>query len=78
MTFRRVEVLWNDASTKGGWDTVSEYARHSPAQCSSMGYILKRTKKELILVMTKTLDNKDCMQGIAIPAKWIRKVRTLK
>lgn len=78
-TYQAVQVTWNDAkSTGGGWRSVNDTIKEAsgPFEVSSVGYLLKRDKKELILAqtLTKTGSAADC---ITIPSGFVHKVRRL-
>ena len=71
-----VEVLWEDASTRGGWDDLDDYAEHGTVKCLSIGYLLHHDKHHILLVHTQSEDDQG-NNAIAIPAVWIKAIRTL-
>lgn len=71
-----VIVEWEDANARGGWSSKENYEEHTTVECSTVGFLLKRTQKEIVLVFTQA--DEDCLQGLAIPAAWVHKVRRLK
>ena len=72
-----VEVEWVDACGQAGWRDIAVYNDLIPAACKTAGYLLKRSKNEIILSLTQN-DQHDLNQCICIPASWIVKVRKLK
>ena len=72
-----VLVDWRDACTKGGWDYIGAYAKHAPSNIRTVGFLLKKTKKE-ILIATSQSEDGDINQSIAIPLPWVVRVVTLK
>ena len=72
-----VEVHWNDACSMSGWRDISQYRTHKPSSVVSVGYLLKKTKKVVTLVMTQGEED-DCNGAMAIPVPWITKYRVLR
>ncbi len=74
-----VEIEWTDSASTGGWRDLRKFEKEGDIiNCCSVGYLLKRDKKQAILVQSH-----DCTLGkgndvIAIPASIIRKVNLLK
>ena len=71
-----VQVYWNDASTRGLWDTIEYYNEHKTAECISVGYLLRHTKDDILLVNTMSGD-KQANGAIAIPASWVKHIEVL-
>ena len=71
-----VEVHWQDASTRSCWGAFEEYLEHGPVNCISVGYLLQRNKKHILLAQTQS-DDHQCNSAIAIPAKWLRSIRVI-
>ena len=72
-----VEVEWRDACGIGGWREVSVCAKLTPEPCKTAGYLLKRTKKEIIIALSQS-EQHDINQCISIPTAWVTRVRRLK
>lgn len=78
-TYQAVQVTWNDAKSHGGgWQTIEDTIKNArgPFEVSSVGYLLKRNKKELILAQTLT-KNGLAADTITIPSGFVHKVRRL-
>ena len=74
-----MEVSWIDSNGYGRWASLGDLRNHSVASCKSIGYLLKETKKEIILVGTQSYCNDgDGMQTLAIPRGCVIKIRRLK
>ena len=71
-----VEVLWEDASTRGGLDDLDVYREHVPVKCLSIGYLLHHDKQRILLVHAQSEDDQ-ANNAIAIPSVWIKAIRTL-
>lgn len=73
-----VEVHWVDACTTSRWRSRKDYlALATPANCRTVGYILKQTKKSITVVQTQG-DNEDMNGSMTIPMGWVEKVRRLR
>lgn len=71
-----VQVRWRDASTMSAWHGLDEFHEHEPANCQSVGYLLKIDKGKLILMQTISEDGQgNC--GIAIPKDWVINIKAL-
>lgn len=78
-TYQAVQVTWHDAKSHGGgWQTIADTIKNArgPFEVSSVGYLLKRNKKELILAQTLT-KNGLAADTITIPRGFVHKVRHL-
>lgn len=73
MQKKPVKVEWSDSCEFTGWD--SHTADYPPVACTSVGFIVKRTKKALTLSATISLHN-GC-QHITIPRGCITKITEL-
>ena len=79
----RIEVCWEDASSRGGW-TAAEALKELPASCISIGYLVKRDRSGVWLagsLHTKELAAGECSEvGEAsfIPAGGIKRIRQLR
>lgn len=71
-----VRVMWKDASTRGLWDPIEYYFEHGPANCISIGYVVRHTKDDILLAHTMSTDEQ--LNGaISIPSVWIQEVDVL-
>lgn len=76
--YRKVLVTWHDAVTKTGWEEPADaVVDHHTQECESIGYIIHRTKKDIVLAQTISQDGQ--INGrITIPLIWLRAIQTLK
>ena len=76
---QRVEVTWIDASMNTGWSTKEEALKVQPPVCYSVGWLLKRTRKMVLLVLSRGEgENSHVADVLTIPAGMVKKVRTLR
>ena len=78
-TYQAVQVTWHDAKSQGGgWREIKDLAQFArgPFECSSVGWLLKRNKKEIILAQTLSKSGLGT-DTITIPRGFIWKVRHL-
>lgn len=68
-----VTVTWVDSATCHGWIPRAEPV--SPLECQSVGYLVKRTKKKVVLAHSKN-DGQWC-GVIAIPRSAVTSVSRL-
>lgn len=76
---KRVEVTWVDSTMlRFGWQDPEEYQDEFSRSytITTVGYIVHRTKRELVLVMNRS-ENGQVGDGIAIPTGCILKIRTI-
>lgn len=72
------EVEWDDANSNARWQDLGEMKNnHHVALCKSVGYLLKRDKKEILLVQTQAPEG-DGAGVISIPIGFVRRVRRIK
>ena len=73
---RKVEVIWHDACTRGGWSSREDYLTSETALVHSVGYLLYRDKKKIILVQSwdTTPGEPHVSDSVTIPAQWVKKV----
>lgn len=72
-----VEVLWIDSCVLRGWKPQSEVDDLEPLLCASAGYLIRYTKKELVIAQSQSDcgDRGDC---IVIPRSCVKEVRYVK
>lgn len=72
-----VEVEWIDSAARGRWASREDYEKHDIVTCRSVGYVVKRSARAVVLVQSQSADG-DCSDGMAIPRAAVTKVRRLK
>lgn len=70
-----VEVTWYDAISMRGWRDKATYAKQKAAPCRTVGYIIKKTKREMVLAQTQGGD--EINGSMTIPRDWVQKIRKL-
>lgn len=74
-----VEVHWNDANGYSKWSSLKDYLNHTTAPCKTVGYLLRKSKHEIVLAFTQSSANDGDINGaMAIPMGFITKIRRLK
>ena len=63
-------VRWRDAATNhAGWEKLTTIAAQTPPIVVSVGWLLKRTKKHIVLVSSIVGDEGSC--DVVIPSGWV-------
>ena len=71
-----VRVKWRDAKSEpSGWKSIEEIRNGKAALVSSVGWIIKETKKDLILVSSIVDDH--CDGDVIIPRDWVQSIEEL-
>lgn len=75
-----VEVTWQDSNSYSRWAPLTDYAEnHHTAACKTVGYLLKKDKQEVTIIMTQSDVNEgDGMQGLAIPLGCVTRIRVIE
>lgn len=73
-----VEVSWVDAISMHRWESPSGHARLDGAPVKSVGYLLQRDAKVLVLVQSQSTETGQVGDSVAIPAGCVRRVRQLR
>ena len=73
-----VEVEWNDANSRSSWSGLDVYLAHDVAKCRTVGYLLKKSKKSITLVMSQSEEDCDCNAAMSIPMPWVTKFRVVR
>jgi hypothetical protein len=74
---RAVEIEWEDSVLHGGgWIPLSEAVEdHDMMMCRSIGYVIKKTKSEIVICNSVHLNN---VAGVtSIPRSAVRKMKYL-
>ncbi len=72
-----VEVDWEDSTSTGGWMDPDVHQRYGKERsCRSAGYVLARTKTEVVIAQSMSCGGK-VNDTISIPAACVRRVRRL-
>ena len=75
---RMVEVEWVDSCIDGGWRMKEAYlTNEGVAQCCSIGYLLRSSRKEVMMVQSQTNSGK-VSDSISIPRSCVKKMRYLE
>ncbi len=78
-----VEVTWTDACSHHGWYKDSELHECQAVRMTTVGYLVRRSKKDIALAQTSSHHDgnpgEDKWSEVwVIPAQWIKRVRRLK
>lgn len=75
-TAPKVEVVWKDSCSLGGWGQAPGDRDHTPADCTTMGYLLKRDRKQVVVAQNRGPSKFG--EVMVIPSECVRGVRRLK
>lgn len=67
--FPLVLVTWHDAETQHGWESVSDARVDTIPACVSVGFVIKKTRKEIVLA--QTIARGELNGRITIPRGWV-------
>lgn len=72
-----VEVIWVDAQIvpSHGWlegEPLEGFG--GLAECRDIGYLVRETKKELILAVSRSLDDNSIRHSNTIPRGWVKQI----
>ena len=74
-----VEVEWIDSASTGGWRRISLFENEAdPVSCWSVGYLVKRDRKQTLLLQSHDGTLGKGNDAISIPSSIVRNVRILK
>jgi hypothetical protein len=76
-----VEVSWFDSKGIGGWVDVEKAQKEQPAPCTTVGDLITRDRRRIVIVQTMSAMPEDDVQGsasIVIPAGCVHRVRSLR
>lgn len=75
------EVTWLDSCVDSGWHAHdAAFVRAAPTLCKSVGYLIERTKTQLVLAQSWTTneDGDQLADVLTIPAAVVKSVRRLR
>jgi len=72
-----VEVTWDDACSNHDWHTEAGLTQATTIRMTTVGYMVRRDRKEIALAQTHGDHEKWCEIWV-IPAGWVKRVRRLK
>ena len=72
-----VKVVWTDSASSDGWQDEEHGKEHTPSQCMTVGWLLKKTRGHVTLAGSRS-DFGNCSQLMAIPRKCIVSIKTLE
>ena len=71
-----VEVSWTDACGYSHWHSRQEALEHDLMPAKSVGYLVRRTKDMISITQTQTPEG-GRSNTLAIPSRWIQRIRKL-
>lgn len=72
-----VEVEWEDSAAEGGWSKRDRYLAQEPAQCRTVGYLLKADRKKVILLQSCHPKEDRFTDSLTIPRSCVTSMRKL-
>lgn len=77
-----VLIEWRDAAggARIGWRPMKEVERQETATCYSVGFLLRQTKEEVLVVphVATIGDQSDGDAELCIPRSWVKKITVLR
>ena len=74
----KVEVIWHDAATCGGWRSLKRYQdEESLIECRAVGYMTKKNKKEVQVVQQISKPG-SASDAVTIPIHSVKKIKRLR
>lgn len=73
--FDLVSVVWDDAECDSGWDAAAE---PKESLVLSVGFLVKKTRKHIVLAGSITTGEHNTNQRIQIPKGMIKSIEVLK
>lgn len=67
--FPLVLITWKDAETSVGWEAIGDAQADTIPACVSVGFVIKKTRKEIVLA--QTMARGELNGRITIPRGWI-------
>lgn len=71
-----VEVHWDDATSTAVWRGPDELP--SIQACITRGWLLEEDDKQVVIAATIQVEGPDVGEIIAIPKRWLKRIRRLK
>ena len=85
-----VEVLWNDATSEGGWRSVKDHRATRLVPCRTLGFLTRWDTKVVQVIQTRSVSKKPQLgekqnlgdvrgtDSMTIPREWAIRVRVLR
>lgn len=70
-----VRVTWGDAANGAGWRSLKDIAKERPLMIESVGFLVKRNKRRIVLA--HSVGGDDGLGSTVIPAAWVKRVDIL-
>lgn len=80
MKIKLVKVKWQDTMSESDWkdiDEIKKWAKKERAICVSVGWLVERTKKYIVVAGSKGVNDEDYGDFIRIPRAIIKKITRL-
>ena len=72
-----VEVLWKDATSFHGWDSLQGARKDTPAECRVVGRLIRHDRKFVSVAQAVNADGKLCENWV-IPRPWVLRIAVIK
>jgi len=85
--YRRIEVglgvkivciEWVDSCSDGDWQSKENALTHSISQCASVGFLVRKTKSDVLIAQSESYDTGNISGLMAIPKKCIKSIEVIK
>jgi hypothetical protein len=77
MKHKIVEITWEDIASHQGWSPLSEHLAAGTALCFSVGYLIRKDKKQVTILQSVCQDG-DVTESLCIPRAVIQRIRILQ
>ena len=75
---RMVEVEWVDSNATWGWEPITGYKDGHVSECRTAGYLVKSTRKELMVGLSVDYGSETMNCTMTIPRCSVKKIRYLE
>ncbi len=78
MSQKIVRIEWEDSCSDDAWQSREKALTHSPSKCRTVGFLLKKDKKEVTVAGNLSDTTTQVGMLMSIPRSCIKKITILK
>lgn len=75
---KQIKIFWRDSKSFTGWRSDEDMYDETPADCETLGFVIKEKKDIVIVAQTLDRYNVSSLNHIIIPKETIKKMVTVK
>lgn len=76
MKYKLVKIIWQDIVADVGWEDIKRSKKFPADVCTSVGYLLKKTRRRCVLA--STISEGQCNNRIVIPTGCIKRIELIR